>query len=341
MRWVAPCRVWESVLVVAAACALVGCSSKPTRVYVDLDRIPMPPSSPPIAPIRLTERMESAAMTGSVASVQARSLFRGSSADRVRSALATVEANRRRGIRNHQEALQNRYLNEVDQRTSDQRDRLQQQVRERYDGAYHEIDELFRAYAESRGLPALRLALRVGSPDPDPDSRRVADPKNLRQQRDFRLAEELRKEIATLDAEYQAKASAILSSVDMAVRRDFAQLSEQQTTWRQEAMRRAREEAEALVEQVNRPFAGDLEQSLAERLAERPGVTVQVPAVRSLPLQSEISAEDPGPAVRRIARGHVQLWAKLNGYTLVDRPSLGRDGTSEFLAWRRSYRIGP
>ncbi|MBV6459084.1 MAG: hypothetical protein HONBIEJF_02224 [Fimbriimonadaceae bacterium] len=332
-------RQWLGATLMAAM--LCGCSKPNPVVYVDLSKIPI--SAPPptmAAPTPSTPLADSAA-GGTLPAIPERNLFRGGSQERIKSALAMVEANRRRGIENQLDALQAKYLAEVDARAASAREELVLKHRALFDSAHASISALFSAYAAERGLPGLRLALRVGFPDPDPDSQRIADTRSLRQQRDYRIAKELRQEINKLDADYKAKALAILNRVEDQVKSDFAQLSRDLDSWRKEALDRARQEAEALAERVNRPFTGDLESSLQEKLGARPGVVVSIPAVRSTLQQPSVDPADATETWQEIARGQVRLWARLNGYTLVDRPGLGRDATQDFLAWRRTYQVGP
>jgi len=320
---------------------LFGCGKPDPVVFVDISKVPI--SVPPetmAAPTPSTP-MADTASRGVLPAIPERNLFRGGSQERIKSALAMVEANQRRGIDNQREALQDKYLGEVDARAASAREELALKHKSLFDGAHSSISELFRSYAEERGLPGLRLALRVGFPDPDPNSQRIADTRSLRQQRDYRIAKELRQEINKLDAEYKAQALAILSKVEDQVKTDFAQLSRDLDAWRKDALDRARREAEALAEQVNRPFTGDLESSLQEKLGARPAVVVSVPAVRSTLPQPSVTPSDPTETWKAIVRGQVRLWARLNGYTLVDRPGNARDATQDFLAWRRTYQVGP
>lgn len=252
-----------------------------------------------------------------------------------------VEANRRRGIENQLDALQDKYLSEVDARAGAARDELVLKHKALFDAAQASIAELFQAYAKERGLPGLRLSLRVGFPDPDPDSARIADTRSLRQQRDYRIAKELRQEINKLDANYRAAALAIMNKVDGQVKEDFANLSRDIDSWRKEALDRARREAEELAEQVNRPITGDLESSLQEKLGARPGIVASMPAVKSTVQAPAVKPNDATGPRRAILQGQVRLWERLNGYTLVDRPDKARDATQDFLAWRRTYQVGP
>jgi len=258
------------------------------------------------------------------------------SRERVQAAIEELNANRTKAYRDLLDDLRRSYMAQVAAKEREERNEILQRYRAQFEAAVASLSADFESYASRRELPTIRLALLAGVPDPDPlsqqDTEIVGDLVPDRRAR----ARAIRAELRALDAEFAALVRRRLDAVREMRDEQIAALLAGLETLQAELEARAEAEARAATQ------GSLLDQGLLTQLSERlppaqAAVVVATPpqAPRApAPLSSTASAT-PDPLETEL-----EVWARINGYKRVGRPSEGRDATREFQVWRTQIRAG-
>jgi hypothetical protein len=265
-------------------------------------------------------------------------LYVPESRDRVEAAIEQLRENRAKAYRELLDDLRRTYLSQVAAKEREGRSTIFRDYRAQFEAAVASLSADFETYAAQRELPTLRLALLVGVPDPDPLSQRDSEPVGDLIPNRLALARAIRTEIRLLDEQFAATVRRRLDAVremrDEQIASLLAELAKMQ------AGLDAKAEAEARLATQGTPLTQALLATLSEKLPEAPAAVVisasppRPPAPVTLPLlpSSPIGANE--------IETEVDVWARVNGYKRVSRPSEGRDATREFQAWRMKLRAG-
>ncbi len=318
---------------------LAGCSPGKKEVSVDVDRLlregaspaapqPTPPSPPsadgsfvleqPGMPARALRRVAGGARDSQVRreieAIQTR-------------ARKSLEARLRRAY-----ALEARRF-EIEAEREEERGRLAT-----YEKVSARVREAFEAAADKRAPRLAHLTILAGFPDtklkePPPPEKKVS---RMR----YDEAQRLRKELAEIEAAYQAQVAEILRSVEDDLAEGALALRVRIENLRAAADRRAAEQAAAQVQITTK--------DLGIRLAPAPNI--ELPAVPPQRVVVEPGAPlSPAPEVRsqgvlagpgdrrRLLEHELGIWLGLRRYALAKD---GQDATEEFKEWRARHEAG-
>lgn len=317
-----------------------GCQ-QPTqkRVYVDFEAVlasykssPLPSSPVPKPPGGLP------AQAVTIPAVDPRTVVvQGTSGEK---AGALLEANRKLAVQELTKVLSLRYVREV-QRAAEKLIRdLDPKRQAAYASAQGAVQAEFLAYAEKRSPLIARLTSIVGFPDPNPNS--LPPPASSPPFALKRLAEaaEIRKQMATLDANYENKILDLLSQAGKAYGVDLSAILKQLEVDRNSAMRRAETEAISEATKSYEALRPMIMGSTKVELPGQPAQSLELPAVPAPSAAPEVRERTLSAAERRtILDAQLQMWLKLNGYELVKDSNGGENKTEDFVKWRQGHKL--
>ncbi len=320
-----------NLLLIVLGSAL-GCSSpKPTRVYVDLSQVPVQQSS--VAPVPY---QTSAAPSGEYR-IEARpgvSLLVGLSEARLKAALEESLENRRVVVAR---ILEQR-LEESNRQFAS---RLRSELRVLEEDQWKELESTlaqtrvpFDKVADRLGALQLELADLVGFPDQGNPN--IPDAEWARKR--LARADEIRTEMAELEAQYIRERNAILRSI---AERYLDRASELEVINRREAQA-SRDRILREFRLSNEPIRVPRSEVMTELQIE----TADDPAApitwESVPATTKTIPGGPGKRFNENSKVEwAKLWAGIREYTLVSSPAEGENRTAEFIKWLRDQKLIP
>jgi hypothetical protein len=324
VRWL------SAALSLALLGAIAGCSREPEAVHIDLSRIAAERSFPAPEAKPLTPPRPMPAARRSVAPVPPQELLLGASEERLQAVLDAIAENRRATEATIRRRLERVYLADVARLRDQRRRALEPAHQALLDDAYLRLREVFERHAESRFRPQVELALRVGWPDPDPDSRQPTAP---------RVAE-LRRVLKEIDRDYRLERDALLAATLAVIDGELGALQAGMARLEAEALDRAGREAQ---ERARAGEIGALAQAPVPaglRLPALPEVTTRVPAQGQPIGPPRIEAPDLAATDRAMLEAELRIFLAHMGYRLASGPDAGRDATQEFIRWRTEFQPG-
>lgn len=194
---------------------------------------------------------------------------------------------------------------------------------------------IFEQYAEPIGILRVKLANRVGVPTPQSNAPRVRRPWFPATDREVA---DLKAQIARLEGAYRSDLIAVLDQASAEADRLIAGARIATAMKEDEALQEARRIVQELRRKASQSRTID---SVADRsftVPASPSASAPVTSVRGR--DSRFSAVSNLNAEARDAlRQQAMLWAKRNGWRLVDDPR-ATDKTKEFWKWREKYLAG-
>lgn len=331
----------STAYVLGVGCFLAGGCNRPgpTPVYVDLAQIPRTPKLQVSLP--LPARPQVPLIGPQAAHIQAKPeerVYVPESRGRVEAAIQQLRENRATAYRELLDDLRRTYLSQVAAKEREGKNAILQDYRVQFEAAVASLSADFEAYAAQRELPTLRLALLVGVPDPDPLSQRDSEIVGDLIPNRAALARAIRTEIRLLDEQFAATVRRRLDPVrelrDEQITALLAELANLQ------AQLDARAEAEAQLATQGTPLTQAILATLSEKLPEVPAAVVVSASPPRPPARPVLPVVPSRPIGPNEIETEVDVWAKINGYKRVGRPSEGRDATREFQAWRMKLGAG-
>jgi hypothetical protein len=257
-------------------------------------------------------------------------------------ARATLEANRKKAQRQLEDRLRNVYYDELRKQQETALDEIDPSLAPKFAEAQAQRKAIFDAYATDRGAKMAQLTLLVGFPDPDPNAsspiRETATElaKSRRQK-----ADGLRADIKELDKKYDHDVAVILRQIDAERDKNLTAIQERFSKARTDADARAKQEAATEMAALREEFGVALS---APRDIHLPAIPPK--AVTSPRLAQASAAPLPTPATspeetRKLLEDQIKIWRAVKGYREGKTSRTARDGTEEFLEWRKSRLLGP
>jgi hypothetical protein len=319
----------------AAACALTlaGCATNRETVYVDLSSI-HPSSLQPVA--ELPSPKAPGATPGETLTLPATeptSITLGARDDLLRENIERAE-------RELSRALSREYLDEAEREASALLGALNPERDAALAAAQDRIRERFSIYAEERAPKLARLTAIVGFPDPNPASTPSTQEMPEYARRLLEEARQLRADLRSIDAAYEADVAAILQEVTSEYDNKLAELQAQIARQRSDAIERAEQNA---VRQAQSAYAA-LQPSLLKReTVEVPGTpakTVTIEPVQAMPEPPKVESNLLTPQEREaLLKEQLTIWSSARGYVLSQTPIGARDATDEFKEWRKEMGL--
>lgn len=323
----------------ASILGLAGCAGKPQPVvYVDTARI-VSPIQPPVE--SRTEILDQPAGGGlTLPRLPEATLSMGSVGPSLERARRIREENKQRAFDEVYRRLRAVAFETARKESESELAALEPGYREAMDGVYLDARPLFERFAQPAFGYRVRLSNLVGFPDPDPKSRRQPDNADDRAKERFEKSKELRGALDELSAlfwlEFDRSRVAVESDLSAKKAQIRVKMVERQERLDAEAKAQAREV-------VNGHGNGHYQVTtldLRAELPEQPAAGVNLPGLGSRSVSTSISSSSWRDAQEKSLQSELQIWAAVHGYRLASSPTLGRDATSEFVVWRKSYRVG-
>ena len=329
-----------AVLILGLVVGGFGCGQPAQqRVYVDFEAVlasysasPLPTHALPKPPGGLPPQVVSIpAVTPRTVVVQ------GTSGDQ---AQRLLEQNRKKAVDELTALLTRRYVREAERAGEKNVRDLDPKRKAAYDAARDAVHQEFLGYATQRSPLISHLVSIVGFPDPNPKS--LPPPDSTPQYALPRLAQaaDLRKQIATLDADYRTKVRSIFAKVESDYNVDLVLIQNQIETDRAAAMKRAESEAVTEAAKTYASMRPIIMGPAEVNLPGQPSQSLELPAV-SPPMAAPNVRERTLTAdqKRSILQSQLQMWAKLNGYELAKTPEGAKDMTADFVKWRQERKL--
>jgi hypothetical protein len=325
------------------AILISGCaSSQPERVYVDLDRAVQAEQAPELQVAALPQPKAGALpVTVKQAGLPATSIT-----DRTRERLVLakqlVDENRGKSIASLSTMLKRVYLAQTEDEIANQnREELPQQDSIIAD-AFAGLRQVFEEYGTRRGplLAPLNLLARSTSLAIHvvPANADALTKKNLT------MANDLRRQILALDAQYNAQATELLAEAGEKLRVALARLDERAKQMRVAAESKAVAEAESKAAQTQTSMDVQIKQLVPESLPVVPPRQVVVPGSPTLPPPPTDTAKPIFGSLgerRHLLDQEIDIWIKSTGKTRSLTANGVRDATEGFLQWRSAHKVGP
>lgn len=315
------------VLVSAWGCS----SSKPTLVYVDLSQVPS--ESAPVASLAFSSKSQS---PGSyrIAARPGISLLVGLSESRLMAALEESRENRK--------VLIARILEQRLEETNRLFEaRLRSEIRELEQDQWKELaDSLeqtrvpFDKVAGHLGRLQIELSSLIGFPDQGNPTLPDAEWAKRRLAR----AEEIRAEMAALEAQYLRERNAIL----LAIAEDY--LDRASTVQRENSrdVQAARQRILQEFRETNEPVAVPQSDVMTQIQIETENESETQVEWGGAPAGQTVIPGGQGPRFNAVSKQEwAEMWASIREYTLVSSPASGENRTKEFIQWLKNQKLIP
>ena len=253
---------------------------------------------------------------------------------------ALLEENRKKAVQELTRLLSRRYQREAERAGEKLVRALDPKRKAAYLAAQNSVQQEFQTYAVQRAPLIARLTSLVGFPDPNPNS--VPPPADTPAFLVARLkeADDIRKQIAQMDAAYENKIQDLLAQAGNQYNVDLAAIQKQVDQDRQVAMRRAESEAVAEAAKTYKSLRPILMGPSQVDLPGEAAQSLQLPAVPPPISAPEVRERTLNANERRaILRSQLNIWLKLNGYDLAKSPDGVKDMTAQFEQWRKDRKL--
>ena len=216
-----------------------------------------------------------------------------------------------------------------------------------WSGVYDQLYAAFREYALQRGPEQVRLlVLQKRTAELFPSRAQFSQMVLKPTFKDIDEAEIRDKvvNLASLDAEYETKATQILKNAHFALDQERASIRAKYRSLSERAVLEAQNEAALSI--------GPAPQSSDLNLGQNRSVTVSPVGGRTIGIPGSKSTIDdfvglaPIPVTdqreRRLSlESQLEIWLKTSGYVRTLARSADNDHTAEFDSWRKKHRLGP
>lgn len=325
-----------------AALTLIGLGCRQAahqRVYVDFEAVLASYSSSPLPSHPLPHPPGALpAKTLTVPAVAPRTiLVQGGSSEQTNGLL---ELNRKAAVRELTTLLAERYVREADRAGQARVKALEPGKVAAYEEARAAIQSEFQSYALKRGAKLAQLTSIVGFPDPNPMS--LPPTAQVRKFVQVRLdqAVQLRKDIAALDADYQARSASLLAAAAQKYNTDLTEANLQLEQDRAAAFARAEQEAITAAAKSYKSLAPLVMTNTRIDLPGQPSQSVTLPAVPAPIAAPNVRERTLTLDQRRtILKDQLRIWIAVNGYELSDSPEGVQNVTPQFVKWRRDRKL--
>jgi hypothetical protein len=312
-----------------------GCVPSPELVYVDLDAAELRET----APVSLGGGFSAEALSHeeSIADLEGQDLLIGSAEERAVRALEVYRKAQEQAAQAVLDRLETAYLAEVALYESTEATALREEYARWLDTELQELHEVFVEHA--RRVEPLRYELTrlVGFPDPDPNSVKVPLQSNVRAYQNHLAAKAVRGQIKALGDAFRQNVAGRLERVDRERTERLNAISAQGEAMRQDALRRAQAEANAVSESA----LPALERTVLDPEARLSPVAGASSSVNSRAVTVPAAGESNPPVETRAdLESQLQVFLKTFRYRMTKSPTLGRNVTQEFVEWRRKYVAG-
>jgi len=332
-------RKRTSRALLALASVLVGawgCVPSPELVYVDLEAAEL--RAAPSVPGSGGFSAESFSIHESIADLEGKDLLIGSAEERAVQALDVYRKAQERAAQAVLDRLRAAYLAEVALYESTEAEALRAEYAVWLEAELQALHVIFVAHAEKVEPLRYDLTMLVGFPDPDPNSVKVPLQSNVRAYQNHLAAKAVRGQIKALGDDFRRAVAGRLDRINLQRAERLRAIGAQGDVMRQDALRRAQAEANA----VSETTLPALERTVLDPEAKLPPVAgasssvnsqaVTVPSAQATDLPAE-TTED--------LESQLQVFLKTFRYRLTRTPALGRNVTQEFVKWRLKYVAGP
>lgn len=315
----------------------VSCAPRPKLVYVDVDSLISTPVQPTHQASQPKSPAGSPATSAQISALEKRIVSFPVKGDPLHEARQIVAKSEQDAVREIAQRLSKTYLNEVDDIYAERKRSLSPAEQESYDKVFAQIRQRFTVYAEKRGPLLVKLAAKVGWPDPDPTSLRVPDDSNKRRLAVFKQAKELRENIKSLDYEYDKDIQALLDESKASLEQAFAglevEIEELRAKKLEQAEAEARKQVASVRDQIHSLVVGDP----SVTLETVPSKEVAFPSAspQAYPAQKRTVQDNASQEVK----ADLAIWLAQNRFLLAPKGK-ARDATEEFKEWRNKKLSG-
>ncbi|MCU0315047.1 MAG: hypothetical protein MUC92_00480 [Fimbriimonadaceae bacterium] len=228
--------------------------------------------------------------------------------------------------------------------SAEAREKLQA-LTERFESQTKEILEelrlIFESHARQVGPKRVTLAFLVGFPDPDPGSERQARGKEPEEIRRLREAQQVRSEIAQLEAEYRRSTDDALARLYREFREGIAKLDQEN----REELGRRTAESEQQAREIVRDSVPKVQETMLDAPKQLPPVSNREVGISSAPsARRQATPIQPASPARytdeRRWEDQKETFLQSRNYRLAQPGEKGKDVTEEFLKWRRQFANG-
>lgn len=319
---------------------LVGCQGpRPAQVYVDLDRVASEETKPEPTPppeVALAFAARSVTLAALPATTTTDRLI-----ERLRQAKDLIAASRHQSIESLNALLKSVYLAEAEAVIARNAHSTQPDRVGIFANALARLRAVFVDYGRERGPLLAQLSIHARTTDlaasPIPSDATAIEAYNIQQ------ANLVRGEIRKIDARYEARADQLLAEAQKEIDAQLRVLQGQAEREREEAERRAKEEARRQLSETQLDVDNAVESLIPPSLPAVPAESVTIPAGRSLGAPPTFA---PTPVFgsleqrRRILDQQVDIWIKSTGRRRASKATGARNATDEFLQWRNARNLG-
>lgn len=309
--------------------AFGGCAPAPKQVWIDLAQF-QPDAQEQSA--RVNGPQVPNKQGGWVASMQSRPvrhLQESAGAALWAEALETLRANRERSRERLQRDLERKYLGEERARVIEAEQQAKLEDDADWQVTLAKARSLVEDYAGRRSDFAVDLAARIGFPDngqAPPPARNEAIYREWREQK----VAALRREIQTLDDEFQAQLGEVLAAYESGVRDRRARLKELDYAADQAGVARAAEDADKAIREVMGQVDAAVPE-LSRELAALPAKSLTRKGATALQPGFATAAWQTGLTQKEIEK-YVKVFLDSKGYRMVNNRR-AHDATEEFREW--------
>lgn len=317
--------------------ALAGCASRLRPVYVDVDAIVREssrgeaniqlPSPPPPMP----------GMTFSIRGRQERIVR--DQGEKIATSIAQIEKAQQDATRLLESRLRALYASEIARFARERLAKVDQERTDALQSVNSPIWKAFEDYGHKRGPLMAALAVDVGWPDPNPNSRGDVSTMNIVQKKIFLRDKQLRADIAALDQAFSKQMASLMAQVQAKSEADLLAAKQAITAFQEELNKKADAEAARQVRATPKELDIRLAGARTTILPAVPAQSIQIPPGSPIPAAPQVpsSGIGNGPEDRRkMVEQELRSWLGLNRLTLA-RPGRGvPDETEEFRAWRKT-----
>ena len=331
--------VW--VLILGA----VGCGSKQPAVFVDLSQVAASetlPSAPQTPRPQSTPGIGASSLT--LPAMPASAFRLGSDKARIQQVENVLLKSRQEAFIQIEQSLRTSYQAAIQHERGLALEKLSPENQAAFDEAYGSYMNAFNDYAKNRAKLVVKLALVAGFPDLDPNSEDVP-PKaafiaNLR----FQKAKPLREGVAKLDKQFRSDRDAIYAKVQAEAAQRIQTVNQEFDAQIAQADAKAQADANAEVGKEQEKLQAVLEDTTVVAFPPEPGRTVTVEGTS--PPAAPPTVGDPGKEelerrMRAADLSDLKIWAALRGYVISSDRRGARNGTAEFIQWKKSHLASP
>jgi len=329
---------------VFALLLLGGCAAPKSLVWVDTDQV-LHSSQPPAAPSPSLPKppgptpAEVFTMAGRPAEV-----LTGRGAATINRTVAASEGSEEEALRALQRRLEAIYTRQATYFEAEQRQLLGDPEKEEFEKIRPQLLAAFARYGEARMPIVLKLVSLVGFPDPNPKN--LAPPESLKPVplQKWKQANDLRNQLAKLDAGYSEQATALLAESAHLADLQRLTLLQKVDEFRKRMMDRAQQEAanplRKSLTSVELTIGGDA----PIHVPATPPAVVTMPALPAMEPAPKVEFEEDlssESARKQQIRRELDIWLGIHNLALAPSKKAGvPDRTSEFSNWRRQQRLG-